>query len=404
MKKFLIAGVSLRSKGGSAMVQAACRLIGKEHKYKLLTFFPEMENEAFRSFECDVNLDFIPYTALRNRNLAFKVEGALMALDWILGSITGRKLIFSLSRYAKFMKNIDAILEINGISFSDHYGFNGAFTSFLRMKIASFAKKPYFCLPQSYGPINSSTNRNLAKHGLECTKAIFPRGMKSMDLVEKLNLFKPVVKFLPDLAFAFNNPLEECTANVLYKYNIASTEKYAAVIPNILFIRWGFSETVSYYKEIIEYFYKKYGYKFILIPHQYNDAGTDDRTFNNEIFDKIENKSCLIKIDDMLTANEIKSLISVCDFSLCSRFHGMISSLKMGVEPFVISWAEKYHEIMDLYGLIENVQDHKQIKTQIFIERIESRLNENSKDHILKVNREFEQLLNELQNEVLKRC
>ncbi len=403
-KKFLITGVSLRSKGGSAMVQAACNLIGKQHNYSVLSFYPELDKAAISSIRDTHRINVISYSTSLGRKIAFKLEALLMLLDYIFGYISGNKLLVKLSKYSKEISKTDGILEIHGIAFSDYYGFNDALTSFLKMKIAKFSKIPFFCLPQSYGPISSNLNRKLAEHGLESTELILPRGMKSLKLVEEFRLNNPHVEFMPDLAFAFNNPLEESTLNLLKKLKIYHNNKYAAVIPNILFLRWGFPETVSYYAEIIDHFHKKYGYKFILIPHQYNDAGTDDRTFNQEIYNKVSDKSCLIKIDVMLTAKEIKSLISVCDFTLCSRFHGMISSLKMGVEPFVISWAEKYHEIMDLYGLIENVQDHKQVDIKNFIDRIESRLQVESKEQIIAKNEEFMKTLKKLREYILTRC
>ncbi|MCD4827853.1 MAG: polysaccharide pyruvyl transferase family protein [Candidatus Cloacimonetes bacterium] len=370
MKNYLITGVSLRSKGGSAMVQAACRLIGVERRYSILSFYPQMDRDALRN--SGLKIDIQPCRLLSRRGLAFKLEIFLMTLDYFVSVRLPRRPL-RLSSYARVLRDMDGVLEIHGIAFSDHYGFNDAFTSFLKMKLARRFGVPFFCLPQSYGPTTSRLNLFLAKQALESTRLALPRGMISVKFLQRLRLKTPRVEFMPDLAFAFENPSRELIDAIAARYKPQTGTRYVAIIPNILFLRWGRPETVDYYVELMRRLQADYGFEFILIPHQYNDRGTDDRDFNNAIAARF-GAELLMKIDGLLTANEIKALLSFCDITICSRFHGMVSSLKMGVEPFVIGWADKYQEIMDLYELGDNVCDYRSFDVERMYSRIRQRL------------------------------
>ena len=130
---------------------------------------------------------------------------------------------------------------------------------------------------------------------------------------------------------------------------------------------------------IIDNMIESYGYTVILIAHEVNDKNrVDDRYINNVIFDHCKNKSNLLNVQDDLRANEIKSLLKCCDFTLCSRFHGMVSSLKVGVVPIVIGWADKYFEIMKLFDLEDLVVDYSRSSIEDIEERISYVISHNS--------------------------
>jgi len=84
----------------------------------------------------------------------------------------------------------------------------------------------------------------------------------------------------------------------------------------------------------------------------------------------VKTKVNILNIQEDLRANEIKSLLKRCDFTLCSRFHGMVSSLKVGIVPIVIGWSNKYFEIMKLFNLEDLVMDYSQSSAKVIEEKI----------------------------------
>lgn len=239
-------------------------------------------------------------------------------------------------------------------------------------------------LAQSYGPSDSKTILFLAKKALEHTKVVMPRGNISMDFLKRLGLKGSQVIFMPDLAFGYSNPDKGEIAQIRRKYAIDEEKNYVAIIPNILLYRWKGHGVIDNYADIINSTSRKYQYEYILIPHEYDTKQEDDRYLNKLVFDKVSDKVRIIRIDDLLSANEIKALISFCDFSICSRFHGMVSSLRMGVIPIVIGWAEKYKEIMQFYELENLVFNYDDLELSVIKEKI---------DHVIERNQELKNIV-----------
>ena len=372
MKSYLITGVSLRSKGGVAMVVGAINLLDKQNKYSLISFYPTYDKKVILKYNLPIKLhEVVSKISLK---YLYKIEIFFMALDYITHSI------FTLSQFSKRLKENDAVLEIHGISFSSNYGFNDAFTSFLKIHITKNLKKKYIGMPQSYGPNENKIQRWLAKKSFEIMDVILPRGNHSFRFIKKLS-HQNNYHFMPDLAFGFLNPTKEKIYEISDRYGVDHKSKYIAILPNVLFIKWKIEKVIEGYKSIVNY-YRKKGFKFIFLAHEYDDAGIDDRFF----IKKLTIASGDIFPQNELSALEIKALLSNCEFSICSRFHGMVSSLKMNVLPFVIGWSDKYLEIMELFGLEGNVANYKQFEIEQMIEIIESSYHRND---FAKVNNEL---------------
>ena len=99
----------------------------------------------------------------------------------------------------------------------------------------------------------------------------------------------------------------------------------------------------------------KSGRRVALIPHSVR-SGTS-KTQNNDlplckkIYSMIEDKSDLLFVEQELTSQELRFLIGICDYSVTSRFHAMISSLSVGVPCLVIGWSHKYQEVLERFEL-----------------------------------------------------
>lgn len=369
MAKFLITGVSLRSKGGVAMVLESLNLLGKQHNYALISHYLDDDEAVTRENKADIKL--IPAKPSVHQSVnAYKLEILKMIFDLVTFAF------FRFSQYATEVSKRDAVLQVHGISFSEQFGLNDTLTTFLKVSIAKLLRKKFIAMPQSYGPNRNKVQRFFAKKALNMMDAVMPRGKVSVDFVKKLAP-ESKYEFVPDLAFNYRNPGIDEIDEVKKKFNLSDQKKYVALIPNVLFIKWQKEKVIKHYQSLIEKLSLK-GYSFIFISHEYDDVHIDDRYFCKEIIKGLRNIDYFFT-DQKLTALEIKSLLSLCEFSICSRFHGMISSLTMGVTPYVIGWSNKYYEIMDLFGLKNNVQDYKEFDLEQFLEIINDSNIEESK-------------------------
>jgi len=305
---------------------------------------------------------------------------------------SGEVRTFHTKLFAEFNRS-DAILQIAGISFTENFGILSAYQWMFTMLAAKYLGKQYYCLPQSFGPSNSKFITIFAKIGLNAVTYIMPRGKKSQFFLKNLQLRHQNISFIPDLAFSYENPKISADEKIYSQYNLSTDKKYFAVIFNSHLLSWVGTPIIDLIAEEIDFLILKHGFNVLLVAHEVNEAGRiDDRYVNQLIYKKSNQKANIILINEDLRANEVKSLIKICEFTICARFHGMISSLKVGVVPVIIGWADKYFEIMELFNLEHLVVDYHHINQMILNEKIDSVLNNNSelKHQIFEKNSQFE--------------
>jgi len=130
----------------------------------------------------------------------------------------------------EYITTCDCVLQIAGISFSKDFGRLSAFEWLKQMLLAKIMGKTYFCMPQSIGPSDDWFINLCAKWGLNTVTYIMPRGEKSIEYLKKLNLPKSQYEFVPDLAFAFDNPSKEKTKKCIHDIVLIQQKIYRCAI------------------------------------------------------------------------------------------------------------------------------------------------------------------------------
>ena len=164
MKKFLITGVSVRSKGGEAMVFETYKKIMEidpDNKVSLLSTNPEYDisfiNKVSEPIDIDV-LDGLSPGFVKNRYLNFGVTKLIKVRDllsMVLNRVFLRHSNWQIGYKSPQFKHIaacDCVLQIAGISFSKDFGRFSAFGWAKQMLLVRIMGKKYFCMPQSMGP------------------------------------------------------------------------------------------------------------------------------------------------------------------------------------------------------------------------------------------------------------
>lgn len=382
--RYLIVGVSLRSRGGEAMVFEACKKIREldsECQIFLLSSYKEYDTNFLRAVGNPYNIKVFGHFKNGKISKYFNMMYDLFAMMLLLicrrSNIEHIRIPFRTPLLRSYA-NVDAILEIAGVSFTDSFGIYNAIASTLRMICAKLLGKKYFCLPQSYGPSSNPFIRILARIGLDTTTYIMPRGIMSIKFLRDIGIRNSNVIFVPDLAFSYEDPDEQYRNKVYTRLRISPSDKYVAISPNIHIYRWLGAKILRVMIKTIDYLTTHLGYKVFLIAHEIrgDTRMLDDKFICDLLHKKVKDKEKVITVPDELTANEIKALIALCDFVITSRYHCMISALKMKVPPIVIAWANKYSETMELFGLQNFVINYEDLREEELINRITLLLHE----------------------------
>ena len=88
-------------------------------------------------------------------------------------------------------------------------------------------------------------------------------------------------------------------------------------------------------KELIDHLIEKFNTTIIFLPHSIEPFNNlDDRKVANDIYNLVENKSNLFKINKEYTVQELKGMMGELDILISTRVHALIGAATMAV-PFI---------------------------------------------------------------------
>ena len=234
-----------------------------------------------------------------------------------------------------FDQDIDLCLNFMGYRYFDDIGYRetiGDARMFSRLKKLGATN---ILLPQAVGPLTSRTIRSAAKTLFESCSQIYVRDNASADVVASLGLERPVV--VPDITIA----AEGCGSvpeNLVDKI---------CIIPN----RWMFervSQTTSKnYLDLIRVvmaYSDRNGIGYYFLSH----APFQDDEILSWLSQEVGRSIQVVHPRDGLHA---KAIIGKSRLVVSARYHGLVSALSQGVPAIASSWAHKYEQLLESYGL-----------------------------------------------------
>lgn len=243
-----------------------------------------------------------------------------------------------------------AIFDISGFGLSSKHGINGTIKYILNLYNAKRYDIPLYILPQSIGPFNYRVwhkpfVKYLLKKLFNHPKIVFAREQKTFEHMKsfccnELIYCPDMVLFLPEIQLD-NIFLTKVELRNYVEY----TRDTICIIPNERVadrILW--SKLSSYYKTIINIFKKK-GYKTVILRHSKEDLIICEKIKNMFIDD-----DSVGLITDDLNKFELEKVIKNCEFVVTSRYHGLVHAYRNNVPAFVLGWADKYEELMNIFN------------------------------------------------------
>jgi len=256
------------------------------------------------------------------------------------------------------MSKITHILDLSaGDSFSDIYGQERFFSQSISKIAFKDLTKNYILLPQTFGPFSKKINKIIAANILKKT-VNYARDFESQLYTEKIS--HKECGFCYDLAFIMDSKKPDIDLpselNKKLGINVSGllwNEGYSKV--NDFSFKTDYRDLI---KKIIEVFISK-GIEIILIPHTYgNDCFEDDLFVSYNIQKFFLDQGIKIElIEENLDEEELKWIISQCDFFIGSRMHACIAALSKGIPAIGIAYSRKFIGVFNTINVDELVLD-----------------------------------------------
>ncbi|WP_454802320.1 polysaccharide pyruvyl transferase family protein [Mucilaginibacter phyllosphaerae] len=253
-------------------------------------------------------------------------------------------------------REVNVVLDGSGFAFGDQWGAAYAERR-IGSKIAKWHKqgKKIVLLAQAFGPFEKPDIRKVMEQIITNADLIFTReeeshkhltGIKNSPIINQSPDFTNLIK--AKIPSDFCN--DECEVGVIPNYKMVGS-KISDKDEYINYLRHAINSTINL------------GLKPFFLIHE----GKRDHELAKSVNMLLANPLKIIIKEDPL---EIKGIISLTKFVICSRFHGVVSALSQGVPCIVTSWSHKYEMLLKEYdfeeGLTSDLSDYDSLDNMLF--------------------------------------
>ncbi|WP_195429096.1 polysaccharide pyruvyl transferase family protein [Clostridium sp. D46t1_190503_E9] len=378
MKKIILAGASLNSgnKGVNALTRGQITLLldkyGTDIEIIILSYTVKEEtNNLIKYNDLQINIKEIPCGKKKLIEAYFKSK--TLGDNYII----------------KALKESDIILDISeGDSFSDIYGAKRFIQHSLVKLTAINLKKKLVIMPQTLGPFKSLWVKKVARNILNKADIVFVRDEISKKVaLEELKVNREI-KFIPDMAF-YMKPDKNTSIDkfVESKESIKIGLNVSALLYNSGYNGNNMFNLKVDYKHLIDSLIEKLSKipntEIILIPHvMVKDIEVEDdfrvcKKMAEELNSKL--KINIKTIDKYYREDEIKAIISGCDYFIGSRMHACIGAISSCVPTSPIAYSRKFIGIWDNIELGYCVTDPRKEEEKEIIDSIIDNFNSREK-------------------------
>jgi polysaccharide pyruvyl transferase WcaK-like protein len=246
--------------------------------------------------------------------------------------------------------NTDKFIDLSGFALTEDFSKNSCTyrgtVYLLQALISRVITTKYYIFPQALGPIERPINKVIFLSILYLSCKTFVRGRRSFEFANNFRVSNSILT--SDLVF-MNNSYRDKNITVL-------DEAYILINPNSrIYVKQNKAGKTDYIDKLITLiteFSKKY--HVVLTPNEIREHEVDDLDICHELFSKLAENSN-VSVNSNVEISHLLALCEHAEFSVVSRFHLMIFCLLKGTLPIVISWSEKYLDIMEEFNLQDYV-------------------------------------------------
>lgn len=338
MNKIGVFGVNFDNKGAEAMIITLNEYLKKNYSkdFKLVVFYDSKLKEDFVNPSKNYLIFQGPLTFLNH--WLFTINSVLYKWLRIIPFYFQTKIV-------KEFSQCSLCVDLSGFALTDDFSKNsGTRRSLIFLSQALACKlttKKYIILPQAIGPFKRKLNEYIVKFIIHLSDLIYNRGKYKFKMGSRLKS-----KCIKTTDIVFERSFIE-------KYQIKErndSENKVILNPNARIYHK--SDSGKYIKSQIDIINKLLSNNFnvVLTPNEIRENELDDLQICKMLKDHFKDNSKVILNED-IEINNLLNLISDSKFIITSRFHLMIFSLILNTPLVVISWSDKYYDIMNSFDI-----------------------------------------------------
>lgn len=302
--------------------------------------------------------NFLKRRNLRNTTEVISSDGiewthttlSVFFLEWWLLYKYGIRLPWTTCGRA--IKRTKCVAAINGgDGFSDIYNTKTFISRLYDTWIAMKRNIPVIILPQTIGPFELDSNREMANKILRYAEKIYVRDDKFVMELEKMGLEYEITKdlsyYMKPQPWDINIIPGSIGINVS---GLAYSNKFRTL-----------SGQFDAYPELIDRLitrFQELGKIVYLIPHSYNyqhpEYANDDMEACQAAYDRLKDKTNVIFINKDLISPQVKYVISKMSFFIGTRMHANFAAIYTGVPLFGLAYSYKFEGAFRENGVFDD--------------------------------------------------
>jgi polysaccharide pyruvyl transferase WcaK-like protein len=339
MNKIGVFGVNFDNKGAEAMIITLNEYLKKNYSkdFKLVIFYDSKLKENFVNPSENYLIFQGPLTFLNHW---------LFTINTILYKWLRIIPFYFQTKIVKEFSQCSLCVDLSGFALTDDFSKNSGTRRsliFLSQALASkLTKKIYIILPQAIGPFKRKLNEYIVKFIIHLSDLVYNRGKYKFKLGRRLkSKCVKTTDIVFETSFIEKYELKECK----------DFENKVILNPNARIYHKSVSGEL-YIKSQVEIINKLLSNNFnvVLTPNEIRENEIDDLQICKMLKDKFKDNSKVI-LNENIEINNLLNLISDSKFIITSRFHLMVFSLILNTPIIVISWSEKYYDIMNSFSI-----------------------------------------------------
>jgi polysaccharide pyruvyl transferase WcaK-like protein len=290
-----------------------------------------------------------------------------------------RDFLMKHNSYLQLLLQTDLFADITGgDSFSDIYGMRRFMSGFLRKLLPVMFGKDLIMLPQTYGPFKRPLTKFMARYILKRSNIIYSRDRGGAEYVRKLlndASNKDKVKFVPEVAFVLDPqmppnmdigslPNVRTNKSVVVGLNVSGLLYYGGYTGNNMFgLKEDYGQIVC---RIVDFLMAKEDVLILLVPHIFPpiesaevEVVENDVAACLNVYKRFSAKYTgrIFVVRGSYNQNQIKYIISLCNFFIGSRMHACIAALSQCIPTIGVAYSKKFQGVFESVGLGECVVD-----------------------------------------------
>lgn len=322
-KEFLITGAQFRNKGSQSMLFTAASEIRKRFEDAVIWFCPNFGDEEYEK-------------AADKYRMIFLLDG------------TDEE-----STLYEALPRLDGIIDVSGYGLTSQKWVNATDRELGYFKMAREYQIPVYLMPQSFGPFEYEKDKiEEIKELLSYIRVIYAREKAGYRLLADTFSLTNVKQSVDLVLQNTGIQLEDVYFNVDQnkRYDLP-THNNAAIIPNIQNDRNGLSQDLlAVYKEIIGKLLA-FGKDIYIISH------SEDEAVCEAIYEPYQYTDAVHWYKQEFDCVGFGELAGQFQYIIGSRYHAVVHAYKKHVPCIVIGWAEKYRELLELFGQTQYLFD-----------------------------------------------